>query len=181
MLFLGSHQTILISEVSLLVPYRVKWNGSGFPVLIEYIVQVRYPSFIIKSVESSSSLFIRLFSTASTSTATCSSSSLFTTGSTILPSSSGLFSIVTSATWTSSLCRTRIKFFISGTFLKRAGLSLSFCQLAHSRSAYFPPHLSFTRFINPLLFARSSSSSITRTIFISVVRSILFCFCFPIT
>ena len=144
MLILGSHQTILFSEVSLLIPYGVKWNSSGFPVLIENIVQVLSPFF-----EISSSLFIRTSSTTSTSTATYSSSSLFATGSTILPSSPGLF-IVTSTTWTSVLRHTRIKFYISGSFLKRVGLSLNFCQLADSCSGYFTSHLSLTHFINIL-------------------------------
>ena len=126
-------------------------------------------------------LFIRTFSTNSTSTDTCSPSSLFTTVSTTLPSSSGLFFIANSATWTSSLHRTRIKFFISGSFLKRAALSLSFGKVGHSCSGYFISHLSLIRFIKPLPFARSSSSSITRTIFISVFHSILFRCCSPIT
>ena len=65
--------------------------------------------------------------------------------------------------------------------MKRVALFLSFCQIADSCSGYFTSHLSLTRFINYLPFARSSSSGITRAILISIVHSILFRFCSPIT
>ena len=122
----------------------------------------KYHSSSLSFSESSPLLFIRMFSTTSTSTVTC-SSLLYTTDSTILPSSSGLFSI--------------FQLPIPGTlpFVIQGSSSL-FLGPSWNERCYF-----LTHFINPLPFACLSSSSIAETIFITVVHSMFFCCCSSFT
>ena len=60
------------------------------------------------------------------------------------------------------------------SFLNRDALSLSFCMLVVACFGCLALDLSWTRFMNPLTFWRSSSSIIIRLIFISIFHSVFF-------